>query len=420
VGNVLRTRLLSIVCIGLIADLIVQPIRALRDLPATDFVNFVAAARILRSGSCLYCSAAQEAASHAVVGGPLTSHFVVFVSPPLVAAVFSPLSPMDPHVALAIFLGLSLAAIGLAAWLIATRWLPNLSILQRAVFVTAAVASAPAMWGIAIGQLDPLLFCAVVAGMTIWRRHPILAGMLIGVLCIKPQLFVLVPVALILSRNWRMMLGTGIAMAGLALTTLTLMGWNHLLDWPHFVLSQYATVPAQSISVPLTIGRFVGSGALTGILALTLCALGVGVLWRRRDHLSDVGTAVALGITLTMLASPHLLAYDTLFLTIPLAWMARTDWGRATALALALSPAYLIDALVAPAASLGAGATATSVIEPLLLIVIVAAVVGHHGRRGIEQVRSDAHSTGSCVRPERHALRRRREQHRVSQSTVPS
>lgn len=400
-GNVLRTRLLAVVCLGLVVDLFVQPIRALRGLASTDFVNFIAAARILRTGACLYCLAPQEAASQTVAGGPLTSHFVVFISPPLVAAIFAPLSSMDPHVALAIFLVLSIAAIGVAAWLIASRWLPNLSPLQRAVVVTAGMASAPAVWGIGIGQLDPLLFCAVVAGMTIWRRHPIVAGMLIGLLCIKPQLFVLIPVALIIGRNWRVLAGTGIAMAGLALTTLTVMGWDHMLDWPRFVLSQYATVPSQSISVALSIGRLAGSGAVTAILSLTLFAVAIAVLWRRREQLADVDTAVALGITLTVVASPHLVAYDVLLLAIPLAWMARLDWPRAAALALALSPAYLIDALIAPAASLGAGSTATSVIEPLLLVVIAVAVARHGGRTRVVTPSAVRHLRGVVVSPTR-------------------
>jgi Glycosyltransferase family 87 len=384
VTNYLRSRLLAIVCAGLVVDLILQPLRSLGDLAATDFVNFIAAARILRLGACVYCIAPQEAASQTVVGGSLTPHIVVFVSPPVVAAAFTPLSRMDPHAALAIFLVLSLAALAVAGWLIASRWLPDLSLPQRVVLVTAGVASAPAAWGIAIGQLDPLLFCAVVAGITIARRHPTAGGVLIGVLALKPQMFVLIPVALILSRNWRVLVGVGISAAALAVSTLMLMGWSHVLDWPRFVMSKYDTVPSQSISVPLSLGRLVGSGALGLILSVLLFAVGMVVLWRRRGHLSDVGTAVAMGLTLTMLASPHLLAYDTLFLTIPLAWIARQDGARAVALALALSPAYLVDSFVAPAASLGAGSVGTSVLEPLVLIGIAMTVVGRGRRLPIE------------------------------------
>ena len=153
------------------------------------------------------------------------------------------------------------------------------------------------------------------------------------------------------------------------------MGWTHLLDWPHFVMSQYDTVPSQSISVPLGISRLMGSGVLTAILSLLLFGGGIVVLWRRRGQLSDVGTAISLGLILTMLASPHLLAYDSLFLAVPLAWMARRNWARAVALTLALSPAYLLDSFIAPAAA-RAGSVGTSLLEPLLLVGIAVAVVG--------------------------------------------
>jgi Glycosyltransferase family 87 len=375
VTGFVRNRLLAIVCAGLVVDLVIQPVRALRDLADTDFVNFVAAARVLRWGACLYCIAPQEAASRAVVGGPLTSHIVVFVSPPVVAAAFTPLAGFDPHAALAIFLIISLAAMASAGWLIARRWLPNLSMPQRVALVTAGVASAPAAWGIAIGQLDPVLFLALVAGITIARRHPLAGGVLIGALAIKPQLFVLIPVALIIGWNWRVVAGAMITVAGLALSTLLLMGWTHLLDWPRFVMSQYDTVPSQSISVPLGISRLMGSATLTATLSLLLFGVGIVVLWRRRGQLSDAGTAVSLGLILTMLASPHLLAYDSLFLTMPLTWMARRNWARALALTLALSPAYLVDSFIAPAVS-RAGSVGTSVLEPLLLVGIAVAVVG--------------------------------------------
>jgi Glycosyltransferase family 87 len=382
VTNSFSGRLLAIACAGLVADLVIQPFRALRDLPDTDFVNFVAAARLLRSGACLYCIVPQEAASQAVIGGPFTTHIVVFVSPPVVGAAFTPLAMMDPHAALGVFLAFSLAALAIAGWLIASRWLPDLSPAQRVFLAIAGVASVPAAWGIAIGQLDPLLFCAVVAGITISRRHPIAGGMLIGVLALKPQLFVLIPIALILGRNWRLVAGVAISVAALALSTLLLMGWTHVLDWPRFALSKYITVPSQSISVPLSIGRVVGWGTLSTILSLLLFGVGAVLLWRRRGQLSDVGTAVALGLTLTMLASPHLLAYDTLFLTIPLAWMARHHWALAVALLLALSPAYLIDGLIAPATSLRTGSVGTSVMESLLLIGVAVAVVGRSGDEG--------------------------------------
>lgn len=358
-------------CAGLVADLLVQPIRALRDLQDTDFVNFIAASRILREGGCLYCAGAQRAATSAVLGGVPTGHVVAFVAPPIVAAAFAPLSVIDPHVALVVFLVLSLLAIGVAAWLIGSRVLPGLSTPRRLALLAATAASAPAAWGLALGQTDPLLFCAVVGGIILCRRWPVAGGLLISVLLVKPQLSLLVVVALIFGRNWRVLGGIALGAAIVALSTVALTGWSHALDWPRFVASQYDLIASHSISVPLFFGTLVGSTAVTLAVSLLLYAVGVALLWRRRGLLSVPATALALGLILTMTASPHLLAYDALFLTIPLAWLARSEWGPALALALLMSAAYAVDSVAVPV---------TAWAEPLVLAAIATAVVAQ-GRR---------------------------------------
>lgn len=389
-----KRRLLAIACAGLVADLVVQPLRALRDLADTDFVNFIAASRILRGGGCLYCTATQQAVSHGLVGGLATDRFVVFVSPPVVAATFTPLSTIDPHVALALFVVVSLLAIAVGGWLIATRWLSELSWQRRLVLVAATVASAPAAWGIALGQLDPLLFCIVVIGITLCRRHPVAGGLLISVLAIKPQLFLLVPVALIVGRNWRAVVGAGLGVAGLLASTLVLMGWDHALDWPRFVLSQYDNVASHSISIPLNVASVFGSPALTVALSLGLLAAGAAILWQCRALLADAQTAVAFGLTLTLVASPHLLAYDALFLAIPLAWVARHHWERAVTLALVLSAAYVVDSLAFPT---------TAILQPLVILAIAITVVGegrhlHRTRRAALFVGPGLRSTVEVAR----------------------
>ncbi len=127
-----------------------------------------------RFGGCLYCIATQEAAVHAVAGTASVASLdsiggLVFISPPAVAWLFAPFAGLDPHVARVVFIALSLAALAGAGWLIASRWLPTVSGWQRAALVIATVASVPAATGVA-GQIDPILFAAVVAGIDVSRR----------------------------------------------------------------------------------------------------------------------------------------------------------------------------------------------------------------------------------------------------------
>ena len=137
---------------------------------------------------------------------------LVFLGPPAVAWLFAPLAGLDPHLGRVVFIVLSTAGLGLAAWLIATHWLPGFGQGQRICLVIASIVSVPAVIGVA-GQIDPLIFTAVVLGITLARRFPVLGGVLIGALMLKPQLFVLVPVALIMSRQWRVLAGTALSIA---------------------------------------------------------------------------------------------------------------------------------------------------------------------------------------------------------------
>jgi hypothetical protein len=216
--NGLRGRLLIVACAGLLLNFVVVPLRALSYLSQSDFVPYDAAGRIIRAGGqCLYCIATQEASVHVVAGtansgGLDTIGGLVFISPPAVARLFAPLAGLDPHLGRVIFMVLSTAGLGLAAWLIAPHWLAGLGQGQRICLVIASIASVPEVIGVA-GQIDPLIFTAVVVGITLARRFPVLGGVLIGALVLKPQLFVLVPVALIVSRQWRVLAGTALRTA---------------------------------------------------------------------------------------------------------------------------------------------------------------------------------------------------------------
>jgi len=363
----LRAQVLAVACLGLVLNLVLQPVRALRDFADTDFVNFLAAARIRNAGGCLYCPDAQHSATAAVLGLPHPVSGVRFVSPPLVAAAFQPLTRLQPRQALVLFLVVSLLAMAAAAWLIARFLLPSIESLPlRAAVVCVAVASMPASWGIALGQLDPILFLVVAAGLVLAPRWPVLGGALLGVLAVKPQLFLLVPVALLIGRNGRMLLGAAVTGALIVVSTVWMLGPSHALDWPRFVASQYGDVTSHSVSAAVHIGRLAGSTAVTNLTSGVLLALSVVALWLCRDLLRDGFAAVALALALTAVATVHLLPYDILLLALPLAFLARTHAARAIVAALLLSAAYAIDSSVSPEAA---------PVETLLVAVAMAMVL---------------------------------------------
>ena len=142
---------------------------------------------------------------------------------------------------------------------------------------------------------------------------------------------------------------------------------------------------------------------MTLAVSLLLYAVGVALLWRRRALLGDAATALALGLILTMSASPHLLAYDALFLTIPLAygWHAASG-GRRWTLALLMSAAYVVRLRRCPGDRLGGAAC---------LAAIATAVVAQSGA-SVARRRCDRNGHGR-------AGPRARERPGTTSSTLP-
>src|SRR5947199_191898 len=64
------------------------------------------------------------------------------------------------------------------------------------------------------------------------RRRPLLAGVLLGVgAAIKPQIFLLVPLALAADRQWRTMLAAGVTGAALAAASALVWGVDVWRQW---------------------------------------------------------------------------------------------------------------------------------------------------------------------------------------------
>src|SRR5260370_39272863 len=63
-----------------------------------------------------------------------------------------------------------------------------------------------------------------VGGFGLIGRYPVLAGALLGVLTFKPQLWLMVPVALLAARQWRALGGAAASALILALLSLAVFG----------------------------------------------------------------------------------------------------------------------------------------------------------------------------------------------------
>jgi hypothetical protein len=200
----------------------------------------------------------------------------------------------------------------------------------------ALVLSPAAILCVVSGQ-SSLITAAILVTIFFWLdRRPIAAGILIGLLTLKPQLGILFPVMLIASGRWRVF-------GSAAATALVLAGATALVFgpqvWVDFVTKALAAnnlvlADPERIATPFYPTVFMN---LRGIdlpypaaMAVQLCfsgLAGAAVAWAfrfRRD--ADPLLLMALFLACAVCGVPYLLSYDTLALTFAaLLLLARHD-----------------------------------------------------------------------------------------------
>ena len=340
-------------CGVLLVSLAVQPVRALFDSRDTDYVSAysVAALMLAHGDRCIYCPADQLQTQRQVTGtvaGQLEKPNP-YENAPLGAWLLEPLAGLPPTVGLAVFLCLCVAALSAATLVLFRSLRAVMSRRHAALILVASVASLPAGASVAIAGWDPLLLLPAALALALVRRHPGIAGALLGIVALKPQLvWLVVPLALVAANWW--LLGGMLAAAGAwALTAIAVVGPEHLLDWPRLLLTvPYAETPA-TLGLPGLVAVLTSSSALGDGLAGVLLIVGATIAFRIRGGLRrDPAGLIALGITLSLVCSPHLWPADLLIAAVPLCALARTRAGTALALAVAGSGAWLVAALAGP------------------------------------------------------------------------
>ncbi|WP_321912842.1 glycosyltransferase family 87 protein [Paraburkholderia sp. J11-2] len=177
------------------------------------------------------------------------------------------------------------------------------------------------------GQNGLLTASLVGLGLVLLRRRPILAGLCFSLVAMKPQLCVLIPLALLASRSWRalgaMIAGMAISLvlAVLAFGGATLVAFVHNMGLANsFVESGRALlfrVPTLFAALKLLHAPTVVAGAVQALSALCAAAA-VCYAWRRP---SAFGLRAAVLVCASMLVSPYLYDYDLTWYGILIAWV---------------------------------------------------------------------------------------------------
>jgi alpha-1,2-mannosyltransferase len=206
---------------------------------------------------------------------------------------------------------------GLALYL----WAARSGGVPRKYMLFLAVAP-PVAVNVFFGQNGFLTAALLIGGLANLDRRPILAGILFGILTIKPQFGLLLPVMLVMTGRWRVIAVAIGTTAALVVATSIWFGpdvWleyvRKVLPQQHWLLTKGGGLLLPMVSSAFVNGRLIGlplgvDWVIQGVVSAGALAMVVWTFWRRRDPV----LSLALFVTATFLFSPWMLNYDMVVL----------------------------------------------------------------------------------------------------------
>jgi hypothetical protein len=340
----------NVALLGVTLAFFLFPLLPNDDVINSDWPAFATGAQlIVHDPSHLYDFTAQRQVELQVTGGRVLvtlgiKGILPFLAPAWVALLAVPFAVLGPNIGgrLWVLFGLGCLAAGLY---LATRPRPPTVILP-------AFASVPTALFMLNAQLDGIVALGVGVSIALWPRR-YLAGLALGLTLVKPQLMLPLGVAVLLTREWKVLAGWATAGALLLVTTVALS--------PHWVfewLSQSrSTVQtgAREVDLPHLAVFLPDPLQGVGLAILTLAAVGLvtWLAWRVRGHagraqgaffVEKMRPAIAILLAGGVLAAPHALPADLVLVAVGLAIWDRSGWVEWLALSIgallaALSPA---------------------------------------------------------------------------------
>jgi hypothetical protein len=198
------------------------------------------------------------------------------------------------------------------------------------------------------GQITLLIGGLALGGLAL-RNRPIAAGVLFGLAAaVKPQLMVLIPIALVAEGRLRTLLATGATGAVLVAASAAVWGVDAWVAWlnalPRFqaMIFHDASLVEDAITPFATLQTHGLNGAWAYLLA-PLVAAGVWTTFRRNSDIADRSIAIFAG---ALLVSPYAMNYEAALLAPAVAlYLARTEDPRW----LAFAAASVLYAILPPA-----------------------------------------------------------------------
>ena len=294
-------------------------------LKFTDFIHFYTLGHLTLSGDSgrLYDPVGQHAEQVALVPESDPEWYLP-VYPPQVALMFAPFARWSYGTAALLWALVIIVVYGFVVWL---AWRPSREALPDVRFVMAAAAAFMPFWNLVLhGQTTVVPLVAFCVGwLALERQKRFLAGLLFGLIIIKPQYGIVLAFVVLVRREWAMLAGAAVSVAAqVILVSLTLdpsAVLAYLETLPRLVAHADALEPkpyqmhsltALTKLFPTSIGTLVWVIASFGVIWQT------ARVWRARV---PVRLQMATLVLASVLVSPHVTIYDATLLVLPLLWV---------------------------------------------------------------------------------------------------
>lgn len=271
-----------------------------------DFFALWSVARFIfeRPAAAVYDPAALKAAQLALGMDPGTNY--PFPYPPSFLLALAPLGFLPYGAAFILAMGVTLA---LYVWATTvTRWCSPTTL--------AALLAPTTTITVVAGQAGLLAAALLAGGFRLAATRPIAAGILLGLATYKPQMGVLVPVALVAARLWRTIAAACATTAVLIVATSMVFGPTIWPIWVGNAIQYSGQFTAESSEIaylmPTVWASLVQLGAsqtAADAVQLGAAAVAAGTVWRCfRDGAGPLAAAAL--FVATFLATPHAFVYD--------------------------------------------------------------------------------------------------------------
>jgi hypothetical protein len=287
----------------------------------SDFFAFWTAARLVVSGQI---AQVYDLVSQALIQAGLLEHnqSQPFFYPPTFLMIIVPFGLLPLHVAMFSFaLVTGMAYVWAATRVSPWAWIPALACPAVALNLLAA-------------QNGMLTAAIVGTGLMFIDRRPRMAGLLFGAMVIKPHIALILPLALLVTRRWQVLIYTALSGVMICLASAIIFGWD---VWYQFLtvgthtarqIMETGTLSFYKIKSAFGLARLLGVPESFAYAAQMLSAvIAISTLvWALRREVPPLIERSLIIIT-GLLVPPYMLHYDMVVMVFPCLWFMN-EWVK--------------------------------------------------------------------------------------------